>query len=159
MIRLATVDDLDSLVEIFEGAKVFMWSVGNLDQWTGGYPAREDLLEDIHKNHLYVMDDGEIYGAFALVEEPEPTYAYIDGAWANDGPYLTIHRLAKISGRRGVFKEAVDFAIKKCPCVRVDTHRDNLPMQGAIVNYGFIYRGKIYLKNGDERLAYDYVKI
>ncbi|MEI3509539.1 MAG: hypothetical protein V8Q22_02280 [Anaerostipes sp.] len=40
--------------------------------------------------------------------------------------------------------------------VRVDTHRDNQSMQNAILNYGFVECGNIYVRGGAERIAYDY---
>ena len=45
MIRRACVSDVSRLVEIFEGAKVFMRACGNLSQWADGYPACEDFFE------------------------------------------------------------------------------------------------------------------
>ena len=154
MIRRAKMGDLDRLVEIFEGAKAYMRAHGNLKQWADGYPARSDLAADIENGNLYVMEDGEIYGAFAMIYGDDPTYEYIEGAWNYDGPYVTIHRIAQAGGRRGVFKEAADFALTKSPCVRVDTHEDNGPMRRAIVKAGFSYCGIIFLADGNPRLAY-----
>ena len=145
MIRRARMEDLDRLVEIFERAKAYMRANGNMKQWADGYPAREDLAADIENENLYVMEDGEIYGAFAMIYGDDPTYKYIEGAWNYDGPYVTIHRIAQAGGRRGVFKEAADFALTKSPCVRVDTNEDNAPMRAAIVKAGFHYKGIIFL--------------
>lgn len=38
--------------------------------------------------------------------------------------------------------------------IRIDTHWDNKPMQGALAKAGFHYCGIIHLLDGDERLAY-----
>ncbi len=73
MIRRAKMGDLDRLVEIFEGAKAYMRAHGNLKQWADGYPARSDLEADIENENLYVMEDGEIYGAFAMFYGDDPT--------------------------------------------------------------------------------------
>ena len=37
-----------------------------------------------------------------------------------------------------------------------ETHRDNQSMQNAILNYGFVECGNIYVRGGAERIAYDY---
>ena len=39
--------------------------------------------------------------------------------------------------------------------IRVDTHRDNLPMQRMLQKNGFIYCGIIYLADGKERFAFE----
>ena len=159
MIRRAEFTDVSRLVEIFEGAKVFMRACGNLSQWADGYPAREDFLRDISSGNFYVLEvDGVVEAGFALVPSPEPTYEHIDGAWLTDGDYVTIHRIASSGAVRGVFDMAVDFAFSSHDVVRVDTHRDNEPMKRAIMRRGFSYCGVIYLANGDERLAYEIVK-
>jgi RimJ/RimL family protein N-acetyltransferase len=39
--------------------------------------------------------------------------------------------------------------------VRIDTHRDNIPMQGLIRSCGFVYCGIVHIRrNGEERLAF-----
>ena len=43
------------------------------------------------------------------------------------------------------------------PHIRIDTHAQNLPMQQAILAYGFQERGTIYLQDGSPRQAYDYL--
>ena len=38
--------------------------------------------------------------------------------------------------------------------IRIDTHKDNIPMQRALAKHGFIKCGIIHLANGDERIAF-----
>ena len=85
MIRLAKSDDLDRLTEIYASARAFMRSRGNLTQWAGGYPAREDLAADIKKGCLYVAEEaGRIWGCFMLTAGPDATYRVIyDGSWVS----------------------------------------------------------------------------
>ena len=56
----------------------------------------------------------------------------------------------------------IDFCFNKCfemfQNLRIDTHRDNIPMQKVLKRNGFEYCGIIYLENGDERLAYQKIK-
>lgn len=48
------------------------------------------------------------------------------------------------------------WCIEQAGHVRIDTHRDNKTMQHVILKNGFEYCGIIYLKNGEQRLAYEY---
>ncbi len=74
----------------------------------------------------------------------------------NDRPYGVIHRIAvsdAVRGR-GVAGFIFDTCFAKCQNLKIDTHRDNLPMQRALEKNGFIRCGIICLANGDERIAY-----
>ena len=47
-------------------------------------------------------------------------------------------------------------AIVESPSIYLNmSARDNLKMQGAMKKAGFVYRGIIYLENGDERFAFE----
>ena len=82
----------------------------------------------------------------------------LDGEWKNSAPYGAIHRIAVKYHGRGI----VDFCFRECflrfPNLKIDTHRDNIPMQKCLKRAGFEYCGIIYLANGDERLAYQKTK-
>ncbi len=161
MIRKAAIEDIDTLLEIYSSAKNFMHTHGNPNQWNGIYPDRETLLSDIENGSLFAMFDEvseEIYGVFALCGGVEPTYNVIDGgSWQSDLPYATIHRVAGNGVKHGIMKECCEFAKKSYNHLRVDTHRDNKPMQKAVFQNGFVYAGIIYLADGDERLAFDWI--
>ena len=159
MIRTASAANLPRLLEIYDIARAFMRTTGNMTQWAGGYPDAATLEDDISRGNLYEMyDEGGIYGVFALIGGEDPTYGVIDGAWHSDTPYGTIHRIAGDGTHRGILAEAVRFAEARYNHLRVDTHADNLPMQRAIAKCGFAYAGVIYLANGDPRRAYDRIK-
>ena len=96
--------------------------------------------------------------AFAFLHGEDPTYGYIEGEWLSDAPYGTIHRIASDGTTRGVLAKAVEYVKKQYNHIRIDTHEDNIPMQGAILKNGFEYRGVIYLEDGDPRWAYEYLK-
>ena len=114
---------------------------------------------DIERGALKLcLDDGEPAAVFALCGI-EPTYARIDGgAWKNDAPYLTVHRLACVKRGRGAGTACLNYAKGLSDSVRADTHRDNLPMQALLQKNGFSYCGIIYLEDGAERLAYQWTK-
>ena len=157
MIVKAKREDLSAILKIFEHAKSIMRQSGNYDQWSNGYPQKERLLEDIAKGQLYLLRSSEaIEACFVILETKEPTYSHIEGAWRDDSPYVTIHRLAKGPKGKDVFKSAFEKAKSLCGHIRIDTHRDNKIMQHLITKYGFVYCGIIYLEDGSERLAYEY---
>lgn len=157
-IRRATLGDLEAANGIYESARRFMHENGNPRQWTGGYPSLDVIKNDIASGRLYVCEEeGAILGVFCYFEGEDPTYIKIyDGEWQNSAPYGVIHRIAVAeAGRgRGVASACFDFVFEKCGNVKIDTHRDNIPMQKSLIKNGFARCGIIYLENGDERIAF-----
>ncbi len=163
MVRKAKTNDLERIIEIYEIAREFMHTHGNPTQWAGKYPDKETLVDDIAKGQLYVITDEEdsekLHGCFALIGGIDPTYIEIfNGAWKNDLPYGAIHRVASDGTVKGIFAKCFEFARSKFNHLRVDTHNDNKPMQGAVTKCGFEYCGIIHLANGDPRLAYEWTE-
>ena len=160
-IRMARLSDLDVIEEIYSQARSFMRKTGNAAQWAGDYPSRNLIISDIEKEQLYVVTDSEqILASFVYFYGVDKTYVKIyDGEWKNDLPYGVIHRIAVAENAhgRGVARFCFDFAFEKCGNLKIDTHKDNLPMQKALMKAGFEYCGIIYLESGDERLAYQKV--
>lgn len=156
-IRQAAMADLPRILEIYAYAREFMARTGNPNQWKKTNPPRETLEADILAGNLYVLEETGIHGVFAYFTEPDPTYSYIeDGAWLDESPYGTIHRVAA-DGSGGVFSAVLKFAEGENHHVRIDTHRDNKVMQHVLAKHGFQQCGVIYLKNGEPRLAYEKV--
>ena len=158
-IRIANAQDLDRLMTIYAGARQFMADHGNPNQWWGGYPTREMLEGDIAAGQLYVCQEGEvIHAAFVLALGDDPTYAVIEGAWKNDLPYGTLHRIASSGERRGMTDVIVRWAFDQTGNLRADTHELNLPMQNAFTRNGFERCGIIYVDDGTPRIAYQKTK-
>ena len=157
-IRLAEEKDISVIEAIYDSARTFMCNTGNMYQWSGGYPNRELILSDLNSSSLYVAEQNDrILGVFVYFYGTEPTYSEIhDGEWKNSLPYGVIHRIAVAENAHGmgVSRACFDFAFKKCGNLKIDTHRDNLPMQRSLVKNGFEYCGIIYLENKEERLAF-----
>lgn len=157
-IRPATVHDLSAADSIYKMAKAFMKESGNPDQWTGDYPSCYDVELGIADGVSYVCEDeGEIVATFLFKPyADDPTYRKIyDGKWLSDGPYSVIHRIAVKHHGRGI----ADFIFSECfkilPNIKIDTHRDNIPMQKCLCRNGFKRCGIIYLENGAQRVAYE----
>ena len=105
----------------------------------------------------------KILGAFYFALEEEITYRGIyDGKWMNEEPYGVIHRVASAGSGKGFAGACFAWCEKQClaaACrnLRIDTHEDNKVMQHVLEKNGFTYCGKIHLKDGSERLAYQKV--
>lgn len=157
-IRKAKLADITQMMEIFAIARRFMAETGNPNQWAANYPSVEQLTNDINGGDSYVcIEEGKMVATFVLRGGEDPTYDIIyGGAWKNNNPYATIHRIASNGEVKGIFRLAMDFALQHYKTIRIDTHRDNKVMQHAILKAGFQYCGIIYCWNGDERLAYQY---
>ena len=161
-IRLAKPQDIEPILDVIEAARQLMRESGNTAQWTNGYPAAHDLLTDMDKSAGFVVEvDEVIVGYFALYRgyRIEPTYEEIEaGDWLNDLPYAVVHRMASNGRYKGIAQAVFDFAFTCSNTVRVDTHRDNVPMKALMQKLGFIYCGVIYVSDGTPRLAFQLTK-
>ncbi|MBP5428460.1 MAG: N-acetyltransferase [Clostridia bacterium] len=146
----------ETYVSLYRNARRFMAENGNTEQWRDKDFARE-VAEDLASGVLYEgrNDAGELLGVFAFLPGPDPTYAEIEGSWADDSPYRVLHRVASSFIEPGFISGVTAWAARICPHLRIDTHRDNLPMQRALAAAGFSPRGIIHLSNGEPRIAFE----
>ncbi len=160
-IRKTHSNDLDKILTLYEAARIFMENNNNPDQWGKLYPSRQLLENDIKNAKSYVcVDDSQILGTFYFEVGIESTYLKIfDGVWLNDLPYGVVHRIATVREKRGVASFCLDWCLKQCGNVRIDTHRNNLPMIRVLEKNGFVLCGIINLENGDERIAFQKMDI
>lgn len=160
-IRLAEYSDIDEIMELYSEARKFMKAAGNPDQWKDNYPSRELIESDVKVGSLYVCTENkEIIASFFFVIGLDPTYIKIyRGKWLDDNDqYGVIHRVAvKIHGK-GIADKIYRFCSGLTASIRIDTHKDNKPMQRSLEKNGFEKCGIIYLKNGEERIAYQRIK-
>ncbi|MBR2914331.1 MAG: GNAT family N-acetyltransferase [Clostridia bacterium] len=155
-IRKAKISDIDTIKEIFDNARAYMRKNGNTKQWADGYPFESTIINDINAGVCMLCEEeGEIVGAFSLLDGPDKTYSYIKGnGWLNDEDYGVIHRIAVKSNRRGVASQCIKYGENLYKNLRIDTHEDNIPMRSFLHKHGFCECGIIYLENGEERIAY-----
>lgn len=160
MIRLAIMDDMDQILDIYASAREYMKIKGNPTQWGDDYPDILMLLEDLSLKQLYVIEeDNQVVGCFVLAGGEDKTYQVIkDGQWRSNQFYGTIHRIASNGNVSGIFSKCVEYASGMYDYLRVDTHADNKPMQEAVLREGFVYTGIIFTYDGSERFAYDWLK-
>ena len=156
-IRKTTMNDLDSVCYIYEGARAFMKESGNPTQWGDVHPRRELIVQDINEGKSYVCVDenARIIAVLYFCVEVEPTYAKIAGQWLNDEPYGVIHRIAKDNNApKGTGTFCIDWCFEQHDNVRIDTHKDNIPMIKLLEKLDFTYCGIIWVGDGSERMAY-----
>lgn len=161
-IERAIAPDISEILDIYASARSFMGKTGNPSQWGNLYPSPRIICADIEARRLFkIVDEGKIYGVFAFFIGEDPTYAKIyGGEWSTPTPCGIIHRVAVHQDARGkgVASAIFGYCEEISSNIRIDTHRDNLPMRRALLKFGFKERGIIYLANGDERIAFDYKK-
>ena len=172
-IRPMKEQDLPQLFELYAHARKYMAKTGNPYQWPESYPSREILLKDMANGGYVILDESPddnqyeehsnssnrgnptIVGAFILEEDAhEPAYDTIDGKWLNDEPYAVIHRCATLYNQKGIGQFFMDWCFEKCSNIRVDTHKDNLPMIKFLKKNNFTYCGIVRYEGVWERLAY-----
>ena len=161
-IRHATPADVPALLQLAEAARSIMRQSGNPTQWANGYPKAEDFMRDIDRHSSFiVLSSDEPVGTFAFLPGPEPTYAQIyEGEWLDrEQPYHVVHRIASRPEAHGVMQALLDYCFSHSHNIRIDTHRDNTIMRHLLQQFGFTYCGIIFLANGDERLAYQKIKL
>lgn len=159
-IQKATMEDWEEIRKIYDGARQFMAEHGNATQWGKTNPPEELLLTNIAEGKLYVCMDGETIAAvFYFAVEEDPTYRVIeDGAWLNEGPYGVVHRIASARITKGAASFCMNWAFAQTGNIRIDTHKNNIPMQNMLKKNGFRYCGRIYLENGEPRIAFQKIK-
>lgn len=163
--RQANISDLDQIVEIIELSKKYLKET-KVDQWQDGYPAKEDLRRDIESGNSYVLTNkDEIVATTVISLDSESTYNSIfNGEWITNEEYIVMHRVAvhdRYKGK-GIFKELIkeaeNLALNKgIFSIKIDTHRDNISMQKAVLKNDFKKCGIIYLEDGSERIAFEKV--
>jgi GNAT superfamily N-acetyltransferase len=157
--RLATLSDLDRVMEIIADAQRFLKENG-VDQWQNGYPTREIFEADIKKGccHAFTLE-GKLAGVISVFFENEASYKRVyDGSWlTGDAPYTVFHRAAVSGDYRGMgtasemLSYAENLALERgFKSMRGDTHRDNKAMRALLEKRGFVHCGTILIDSGEE---------
>ena len=161
-IRKAKKEDIEEIMEIFSGARIFMAATGNPHQWgEQAWPPRDLILQDIkeEKSYLCFDEDGKVLGSFFydFGIDVEPDYEQIEeGSWERDIAYGVVHRIAVRNQTKGVGTFCLNWAYKQCKLLRIDTHEDNKVMQNLLNKLGFVAKGKVYVgPKKEERIAFE----
>lgn len=155
IVEKCKIDDFEAIKRNISHAILFMRSYGNLEQWNNLDSLLKDIEYDIYLGRYYKIVEGdEIVGSFMFSKDLEPTYEVIEGKWNNDSPYGVIHRICSSGDKKGILKVALDYCFELIDNIRIDTHKDNLPMRHLLEKYKFHECGIITLKNKQKRIAY-----
>lgn len=90
MIRKATLDDLERIMQITKEIVVEMKENGN-PQWSDLYPTKEDFTDDINNNTLYVYEKDKVIGFICITKDTENEYGHVLESSKNNA-YI-MHRL------------------------------------------------------------------
>ena len=169
-IHKVSINDMPKVMTITNSAKSLLKKNGSL-QWQQGYPNEQTFTNDIKNGNLYgIYEDNELMGYGAYIFGKDLNYVEIEGGkWeipANDKD-MAIHRVAVDENCHGkkygvkILQYGINYAKKYgCLTVKVDTHKNNIPMQKCISKVGFVYRGIIKIlteKLDNLRLAYEII--
>ncbi len=159
-IRHAGLSDLPRILEIYASARNFMIEHGNPTQWGDNWPPEELIRDDIHNQHCYVcVENEQLIAVFYYNHARDPFYDVIEnGNWVGDDDYAVVHRIATDGTVKGTGSYCLQWAFSQHPHLRIDTHGDNVVMQGMLQKNGFQYCGIVHVPEDDmPRLAFEKV--
>ena len=154
-IRKSTLNDLPEIKKIYSVARSFMEAHGNSAQWGTTYPEEAIIVDDIKKGQSYIcLDKKRVVAVFCFFIGNDKSYDVIDGKWLNDKEYGVIHRIAVLEGGKGIASFCISWANERCDNIKIDTHKNNIPMQRLLEKLGFKRCGIIRVRDNSERIAY-----
>ena len=161
-IREAKIEDFNYIKDIYKSAREFMKNNGNGTQWGDNWPTDDVILTDIKNKKSFVCVENDEVSAVFFCEfgKVDESYIEIDGKWLSDEPYAVIHRIATNRKYRYVGEFCFNYVFEKFKHIRVDTHKNNIPMINLLNKLGFKYCGiinidKKYCLYDTERIAYE----
>lgn len=151
---------INEVVNLYNQA-ILRLKIDGVNQWQNGYPNIDSLKKDMEQNESFVIIyNNAVIATCAISVQTESTYLNIDGSWLNDDKYVVIHRITSDKEFRGCSELFLNYIKVNYPNynnIRIDTHIDNLIMQGWLKKHQFIYTGIIKLSDGSDRLAYQLI--
>lgn len=152
--RLALLEDIDGIMELIKNAVIEM-ERNNIFQWDELYPAREDFIEDIKHNSLYIgLCEGKTAVVFALNRQCDE--AYKSGKWLYPNrEYYIVHRLCVncFFQNKGVGKQTMQFIerelkAKNIQAIRLDAFSENPYALRLYTHMGYSKVGDAYWRKG-----------
>lgn len=143
--RLGTKEDLDEICCLIRISIEFMEHQG-IHQWDELYPTKEDFLDDIDKDTLYVaVEDDKIIAIYVINQECEEEYHKCEWENPNESACI-IHRLCVLADfqNKGIGSKVLSHIEEQVKSmgflsIRLDVFSENP------------YAIKLYEKNGYER--------
>jgi len=162
-LRKAISEDIPKMQEIFSQGQASLKALG-VNQWQNNYPNIDVIRNDIAKGNTFVLTEHDnVIATATIIFNEEPTYEQIyEGEWLSRGEFLVVHRVAvdiryRMKGIAStILQEIEKMAVQaNIPSIKIDTHKDNIPMRKTLEKNGFTYCGRIVLLDGDSRVAYE----
>lgn len=157
-IRKGTENDIEEVAALYDALNDYLESHTNYPGWRKGiYPAREDAVQGIAENNLFVavMDD-KIAGTFILRHRPEEAYALAD--WGRELDYSEILVLYTFAVHpqflhQGIGKQLMEFILayavrENIRAIRLDVYEKNTPAIRLYEQMGFQYVDTVDLGYG-----------
>ena len=163
ILRKAQPEDRDDMLEIVSHGQASLKAMG-VNQWQNNYPNSDVIQRDIEKGYAYVLTENDsVIAMSTVIFNDEPTYERIyEGEWLSRGEFVVVHRIAVNNRFRNkgiasyLLGEIEKMVIQATiPSIKIDTHKDNLPMRKVLEKSGYIYCGRIVLLDGHSRVAYE----
>lgn len=151
----ASIEDINEISELYDAVCDYLASDINYPGWKKGiYPIREDALEGLRDNALYIMkDENRIAGTVMLKHKPEEGYRNVKWNTGNDYEKiyviytLAVHPDYRRMGVGSAIMEEVEKIARNegCVSIRLDVVKDNYPAEKLYVRQGFQYVATISL--------------
>ena len=162
MIRLATYNDIDSVLEVTKACAKYMISK-DIYQWNDDYPSRSAFKNDVKRRELFVLEKTDTI-AGCIVISPLMDEEYIPVKWlTKNKSNLYIHRVAihpQLQGQgyaQQLMSFAEVFAIENdYTSIRLDTFSQNPRNQKFYELRGYKQLGSIYFPNQSKHPFYCY---
>ena len=151
-VRLATIDDLSSIIEIVQLVVPLMQADGNFQWSLDTYPLESDFRRDISNGVLYVAFDemNKVVGVCALTTDQGADYL---AAWPDTQQAIVPHRLAvhPESHGKGTARAIMAYAenlakARNMLSVRLDTSTKNKATNTLFPKIGYTFVAEISLR-------------
>lgn len=151
-LRLATHDDLDSLMDVVRRCVADLDARG-IHQWDEIYPSLNDFLGDVSEGGLYVIfDNGRLRGCVCLNELEHPGYER--AAWQGT-EFLVVHKLlvdplrqGRGLGRFAMNRMEVIARSNRKDSIRLDCFDKNESANRFYQGLGYVFRGEAPFRKG-----------
>ncbi|EKU47498.1 GNAT family N-acetyltransferase [Staphylococcus massiliensis] len=144
--RIATEKDIKAIMHITDQAKSLM-NDDDHSQWDERYPTRDDFMQDIQLENMYVYEmDERVVGYIVIDQNQANWYDRFEWPVNRDGAYV-IHRLAVDTSQKGIAQKLISFAIEfalshNSTVLLTDTLSLNQRAQRLFNKFGFIKVGE-----------------
>lgn len=161
--RKSTKADIGNIMKIIKQAQEYFRQNG-IDQWQNNYPNQDVIENDIENEYGHLLlKDGKIVATVSISFDKEENYNKVyNGKWISNEEYAAIHRVAVDNDYKGlglsyeIFNKIEKLCLEKdIHSIKIDTHKDNIPMKKMLKKSGFKYCGIIYVDDKSERIAFE----